>query len=98
MSNAKFTPGPWSIKAIPDGSEPSRKYSQYIVGPNVCDVFYTNDVGRANAHLIAAAPELYEALQAILFAARLDAPDTAAWKELRKSCEDALSKARGESE
>ena len=62
---AKHTPGPWNVKEIETG---------WIIGPDrieragyIADVHKhtipdTDDTARANARLIAAAPDLYEAL------------------------------------
>ena len=63
MSNEqKWAPGPWEFNYC-DGS--------LVSGPN--DIGYVEvkgwfqlGMGEANAHLIAAAPELYEALEALL--------------------------------
>lgn len=74
MADTKFTQGPW--KAIPDiGARiPDKIYR--VVGPSevvcgddgICTHDHYNDRSfeedRANMHLIAAAPELYEALEA----------------------------------
>lgn len=66
----KFTPGPWSTHIVSD--DPSYGYEMIVVGAEpvgapwqVCAVNGFDDESgesRANAHLIAAAPELYEAL------------------------------------
>ena len=57
------------------------------------------DWSRANAHLIAAAPELYEALEAMTsFAkAKLDDPSRAGEMMLFQKSEATLAKARGQS-
>jgi len=46
--------------------------------------------------MIQTAPRLYECLEAIEFAARLDCPRTEAWKNLLTTCRVALALARGE--
>jgi hypothetical protein len=74
----KFTPGPW--KAVFD----DRKI--YIEGIGVP----TDKNEKANAHLIAAAPELYEALEALL-SYKTDAP-----LYFQENGRAALKKARGE--
>ena len=48
-----------------------------------------------SGRLPAAAPDLYEALEALVFAARIDCPRTVAWTELLATCQGALRKARG---
>lgn len=69
MSNTKFTPGPWVadttdpsdvvVWAVPD---PSDKFIANI-GQRVQQVQVAFDCDIANAHLIAAAPDLYAALE-----------------------------------
>ena len=99
MSNTKFTPGPWVadttdpsdvvVWAVPD---PSDKLIANI-GQRVQQVQVAFDCDIANAHLIAAAPDLYAALYALLKANlscdddNIDAADAA---------RAALAKARGE--
>ena len=58
MSEPKFTPGPWRIV----------RYCEAIEIANVADLlhFYGGETAEANAALIAAAPELYAALEAFL--------------------------------
>lgn len=59
MANEKWTPGPWRI----DGS-----LAIYSADDSfIADVTYlTDEKEQANANLIAAAPELYEALNDLL--------------------------------
>jgi len=90
----KFTPGPWVVYPETDGTEiyavdytPGLPIRQFIARP---------DRGAnwiSNAHLIAAAPELFDCLQRCL--------DEMAWigPKAKKTAEDsraALAKARGE--
>lgn len=65
----QHTPGPWAVSKI------GNPYEQYIIhaeedstGRNIAG----SVEGRANAHLIAAAPELLEALKLCLETARFD--------------------------
>ena len=52
MSESKFTPGPWYV----DGT--------FVTNDEDLDICSMGDVAwEANAHLIAAAPDLYEALK-----------------------------------
>lgn len=63
----KFTPGPWSTNHFQNGSTPVNVFGVYGDG---AELFRTSsrevEENEANARLIAAAPELYEALQIIL--------------------------------
>ena len=57
MSETKFTPGPWLFSSYKSGN------SVIVIDGKEFDVATVNYPNRdANAHLIAAAPELYEAL------------------------------------
>lgn len=60
MSETKFTPGPWQV-----GKSIYQSQARVVAekGGRVADVFaYEEDQAHANAALIAAAPEMYEAL------------------------------------
>jgi hypothetical protein len=71
MSESKFTPGPWKmlgrwndrylavIDSIPDRNGK-------VVANCICHVALTNEDAKANANLIAAAPELLAACEAFL--------------------------------
>lgn len=98
----KFTPGPWSVtgdnsyifswKSLDKGGMP-----RPICGPAIIPSEHEENV--ANAHLISAAPELYEALEKIV----QDVQQTSTggitgpgyWEALDEARE-ALAKARGE--
>lgn len=63
----KWTKGPWVVHAITNGRGVAHSVGRTAVGPEytVAKVTYIQtkpEIVRANAHLIAAAPELYEAL------------------------------------
>jgi hypothetical protein len=71
MTDAKFTPGPWDVyqTAILSGEvyqvfAPKSKSRHWIANVQI-DAGKDGD-GKANANLIAAAPDLYEALKAIV--------------------------------
>jgi len=68
MSETKFTPGPWI--AAPMEGEPGHCFAAQVVrtdgaGRWIVDINSDDgeEMATANAHLIAAAPELYEALE-----------------------------------
>ena len=107
MSNeTKFTPGPWSLDNN-DVRDEAQAVLRDATGCIVADAFTMDRTGEceANAHLIAAAPELYEALEDCMTA--LEPYDDAKprdWKSDREnlrrvyqSARFALAKARGES-
>ena len=89
-TETKWTPGPW--KVLPRGDLTSKFTIPVFatVGDGVvCSIVHTYTAeprDRANARLIAAAPDLYEALAGLL--AQYDLHDPAA--------EAALARARGE--
>lgn len=60
------TPGPWSYRPIPnDSTDPNRLYwvdDSTGTGAPIADIFNTGDTAEYNARLIAAAPDLLEAL------------------------------------
>jgi hypothetical protein len=83
-----YTPGPWRVRR----SNHSDKYRYVQIGK---DANYTTlDLLAADARLISAAPDLYEALKEIV-----DAADGAGWDQLDPMftrARSALKKARGE--
>lgn len=98
---SKHTPGPWRIEFVKDVSSGS-------VGSHIIRLgneweylaFHksgsTPDVEKANAHLIAAAPEMLEALENLLqFVDSI--PDITNEHSKMKAARDAIKKARGES-
>lgn len=89
MTEAKFTPGPWRYE--------QDFLSCRVAAPKfggVAKVFGSNPTCVANAHLIAAAPELYEALEAVELARNSDEPHD--WQRATNLSAAALAKARGE--
>jgi len=92
MSETKFTPGPWW----------TTRHGEWIAGrdPDVGEIIVAKTEGlnwEANACLIAAIPDIYDAAQAVV--ERWDSP---LWKNLPHTKEyidelrAALAKARGE--
>ena len=73
---AQFTPGPWFVddEVCEDnaGQETlgiyadSRQAYGYVAGIHCAEDVHITDEDKANAHLIAAAPEMYMALQAFI--------------------------------
>src|SRR5574337_1971996 len=77
MSKQAFTPGPWQYASKLTASENHRGF--FVRAPNRHGMWALAEVlpgdedgilGEANARLIAAAPELYEALRAVDMEAR----------------------------
>ena len=76
MADTKFTPGPWRIANNGRSGKKTRTFRIWRNDPNQPDgdnfrnTGYANISshvsGEANAHLIAAAPQLYEALECLL--------------------------------
>lgn len=102
---AKFTPGPW------DYCKPHKRWLVYPESARDGGIDYyiaeaINVDGRfaeakANAHLIAAAPEMYAALKEIewIFEGKEDITDSGGPNDAMRACETvraALRKARGE--
>ena len=65
----KYTPGPWKLRVNPDENDRLR-HLYFIDGPEngqpICEVRNYQKIGENNGSLIAAAPEMYEALKLIL--------------------------------
>jgi len=80
MSETKFTPGPWKIGAYESGR-------MAVDGANGEEV--TGYIDIEDAHLIAAAPDLYNALEEVI---RISDRKHDAWDKAKA----ALAKARGE--
>jgi hypothetical protein len=61
MSEAKHTPGPWSVQ--PGSSNPLIGSAEYTVAEVLDDCFPDTEQQQANASLIAAAPDLLAACE-----------------------------------
>jgi len=64
MSNTKFTKGPWNLCVIGNVWASDTKISDMKEPPLQSEIYRTktDSEQKANAHLISAAPELYDAL------------------------------------
>ena len=106
MSETKFTPGPWFVDADfyvygGDGRKNQGEYFDGVEFPLVCDVESDSrdrTENKANAALIAAAPEMYEFIRWIR-----SVPGQCAimkWRkflpEILDKADEILHKARGE--
>jgi hypothetical protein len=110
MSETKFTPGPWIVNNFREHyfvevyAEKLRGHSNDRVALLNVDELGTydgdEDYGRAeieaeaNAHLIAAAPDLYEAVMTVV--KNMPEPYCAITRAIDAQCRAALAKARGE--
>ena len=102
----KWVPGPWESRAAArDGFWVSAKVAPYVVVETEdIEGHYGAVIGDANAHLIAAAPDLYEALEAAIecglvpssTAKNGGAPSFARQVHVADMIRAALAKARGE--
>ena len=100
---AEFTPGPWMAASSPS-SVVGWPVVRQGVGRSICSVSYLpKDVDQevyaeseANACLIAAAPELYEAANALIADIRRRYPGEELRCEYMRALDAALAKARGE--
>ena len=95
MADTKWTPGPWRINKEDDwgGVEITSESRVGMIEIAMLAVTFRGNIGkeqRANARLIAAAPELYEALDAML--TRFGHHSNV---DIKRAA-DALAKARGE--
>jgi hypothetical protein len=107
---SKHTAGPWNViyKFGTSVGISSGKPQQYVNGEAQDQIVMIvpcaehnggDEATKANAHLIAAAPDLLEALESIVFKDR-EAFDEDGWARVSFSaitkCADAIAKARGE--
>ena len=91
MSKPEFTPGPWGCWA--SDLRGGRYWTVDRPGEELIDI-HEEDNGEADARLIAAAPDMYEALRTTSANIRSLGP-AGALDEWLKVVEDALSKAEG---
>ena len=90
MSNEKFTQGEWRVEEgyYDNAYEVAFGNDGYLIAEYV----YTKE----DAHLIAAAPDLYRALEKIAKQHRKHYGLDGAWDSVLSNAEKALTKARGE--
>ena len=102
MSAPKWTPGQWRATTR-QGSWDWVVYTKDDPNIEICQMFHDgtdeNEIGEANAHLVAAAPELYEALDRAreklqTFASEHPDPGPDTWAVLDE-IRAVLAKARG---
>lgn len=70
---AKFTPGPWTFESYCFGSPDAEIAKKEIVGPVqpdthrnlIAEIHMRHDAHEADGHLIAAAPDMFAALEAV---------------------------------
>lgn len=105
MSDTKFTPGPWSIVDRGQHEENERDEWKALMADDgrhvahVCLWGGPDAQADANAHLLAAAPDLYAALRTMLEAFQVTTPknEAEAMKNInaRRIAREVLSKAEG---
>jgi hypothetical protein len=100
MAEVKFTNGKWEVV---EASEHHGFYVEDSNGYTVADLYFMSklsgarvdhgDNAKANAHLIASAPEMYEMLRAL---SEMSSEDAKLYLEGSSDVIDLLAKARGE--
>lgn len=94
---SEWTKRPWTV----DGDQVLGNLDADLIGELICEPWgETPEEARANAHLIAAAPELYEALDGLLLTVGLTAFRYEGQRAVLEQAADiaraALSRARGD--
>lgn len=104
MSEAKFTPGPWTItgryciRGPRDEGQPWQRNNPPVARVRSKQEYRSSDgeIDAANARLIAAAPEMYEALEKIMEIYYSGAmPTEATLRDINRIAKAALAKAEG---
>jgi len=96
MSETKHTPGPWVVVTDESAAQVKGYPCIYADGYTVVGtegMFGDIETDFANAHLIAAAPDLLDALECLL--SELDFTETYPFPS-EKKCKAAIAKAKGE--
>ncbi len=97
MNTAKHTPGPWHLSEC--ATQTTKAGIVSMDGLHITDVYgygMTDSQNQANAHLIAAAPAMYEALQIMVKAANVDEIDPLVMFASIERAKGALAQAEGE--
>lgn len=72
MSSSQHTPGPWHVQGFDAGDHEGRRVCAHVQfsppSTKTVSVTIVQDTSKANAHLIAAAPELLEACKRLIAA------------------------------
>ena len=98
LMSTQHTPGPWSVDAMGNVWSADTKVCEMSEHPVIMSGCYrekTDDEHRANARLIAAAPEMLEALKMSLKIG--DGCSRGFLNEVQKQARAAIAKATGES-
>lgn len=95
MAKVKHTPGPWEAQ-LTEVYPGHKKYVYEIVTPDYDVVSALLNIRKEeDARLIAAAPELFEALEELLRRVQYDAECQTYWPDAQAKAQAALSKAMG---
>lgn len=93
MTDTKFTPGPWLLMDY----NADETFPRWCVVPKSCIGTIAHvQVSEANANLIAAAPDLYGALERAEYTLRQYGMRPEFYREASSEARAALAKARGE--
>lgn len=108
MSETKFTPGPWDLFEVgnkikhlcpaKDGTSLLTVSLEYITDDNEA-TYFGSVYNPADAHLIAAAPDMYKALERIepiIEVLAMFSPDHESSGSIAAAVKSAIAKARGE--
>lgn len=100
---AKHTPGPWVYCTRLSGSENHKGYyiksKKFVLAFEVIPVDSDGKEGKANARLIAAAPDMLAALERIEEAAgSVESDETLSTAWIRNVCLEAIRQATGETD
>jgi hypothetical protein len=95
MSNSSFTPGDWHVSELDATGEPSKYYIFVEPGVAVIERSTGGEHDMADARLIAAAPDLLEALTNLVGLAKMGAARLDKYHAALADAQAAIDKARG---